>query len=183
MRMSAVLIILTLLCNYVYARAPNIIFLMADDMGWNDPGWQNNDQIKTPSLEFLRDNGQTLEWFYAQSSCSPTRASLMTGRYPIHHGIYRPISGSIALPTKFKILPEILNENGYQTHMIGKWVQLTYIHELMICLCLFLCLAFGNVRIQIHSDLSWIQFILWILQRSSLHAHSSSFDSITKNTT
>lgn len=67
-------------------RRPNIIFLLADDLGWGDVGFHGS-EIKTPNLDRLAAAGARLEQFYVQPVCSPTRAALMTGRYPMRHGL------------------------------------------------------------------------------------------------
>src|SRR5881275_375717 len=65
---------------------PNIVFLVADDLGWADVGWHGG-EIKTPHLDKLAASGARLEQFYVQPVCSPTRAALLTGRYPMRHGL------------------------------------------------------------------------------------------------
>ena len=60
---------------------PNVLYIVADDLGWKDVGFHGSD-IKTPNLDELAAGGARLEQFYAQPMCTPTRAALMTGRYP-----------------------------------------------------------------------------------------------------
>src|SRR5262249_57665021 len=67
-------------------RKPNVVFLLADDLGWGDVGWHGS-EIETPHLEKLANGGAKLEQFYVLPVCSPTRAALLTGRYPIRHGL------------------------------------------------------------------------------------------------
>lgn len=62
---------------------PNILFILADDLGRADVGFNGGKQIKTPNLDKLAAGGARLEQFYVQPVCTPTRAALMTGRYPI----------------------------------------------------------------------------------------------------
>src|SRR5262245_10576525 len=64
---------------------PNIVLILADDLGWADVGW-HGPQIRTPHLNALAASGVRLEQFYVQPVCSPTRAALMTGRYPMRYG-------------------------------------------------------------------------------------------------
>src|SRR5262245_44345369 len=65
---------------------PNIVYILADDLGWKDVGFHGSD-IKTPNLDQLAAQGTRLEQFYTQPMCTPTRAALMTGRYPLRYGL------------------------------------------------------------------------------------------------
>ena len=68
------------------APRPHVVYLLADDMGYADTGYHGS-EIKTPNLDKLAAQGAKLEQFYVQPVCSPTRAGLMTGRYPMRHGL------------------------------------------------------------------------------------------------
>src|SRR3954464_15656665 len=65
---------------------PNILFILSDDQGWGDVGFHGS-EIKTPNIDRLAAAGAQLAQFYVQPLCSPTRASLLTGRYPIRYGL------------------------------------------------------------------------------------------------
>ena len=67
------------------SEQPNIILIVADDLGYNDVSWHNPDMV-TPHLDALATEGVILEQSYVQPICTPTRSALMTGRYPIHTG-------------------------------------------------------------------------------------------------
>jgi arylsulfatase A-like enzyme len=107
----------------IAADQPNIIYFLADDLGWADVGWHGS-EIKTPNLDKLANGGAKLEQFYVLPVCSPTRAALMTGRYPIRHGlqvsVVRPWA-QYGLPLDERTLPQALKEAGYTTHLSGKW--------------------------------------------------------------
>src|SRR5215831_17602605 len=68
------------------APRPHIVYILADDLGWKDVGFHGSD-IQTPNLDQLAATGARLEQFYAQPMCTPSRAALMTGRYPHRYGL------------------------------------------------------------------------------------------------
>ncbi|XP_076040502.1 arylsulfatase J-like [Oratosquilla oratoria] len=102
---------------------PNIIFILADDMGWNDVSWHNA-KVISPNLQDLHDNGISLNQHYVQPVCTPTRSALMTGYYPYklgrQRGAIRPKQPT-GLSLNHTLLPERLQELGYATHLVGKW--------------------------------------------------------------
>jgi arylsulfatase A-like enzyme len=106
------------------APRPNIVFLLADDLGRADCGFMGGKEIATPHLDKLAKAGAVLDQFYVQPVCSPTRAALMTGRYPMRHGlqvgVVRPWA-DYGLPLTERVLPQALKETGYQTAIVGKW--------------------------------------------------------------
>jgi arylsulfatase A-like enzyme len=102
---------------------PHIVYFLADDLGWSDIGFHGS-TIATPNLDRLASQGVKLEQFYVQPLCTPTRASLMTGRYPIRYGlqvsVVRPWA-DYGLPLEERMLPQVLREAGYFTAIVGKW--------------------------------------------------------------
>jgi arylsulfatase A-like enzyme len=114
------------------AQRPNIIVMVADDLGWNDVGFHGGD-IDTPSLDRLAAEGVELNRFYTTPICSPTRAALMTGRDPIRlgvaYGVILPWDNNGVHPGEH-FMPQSFLAAGYQTAMVGKWhlghAQMTY---------------------------------------------------------
>ena len=101
---------------------PNILFVILDDAGWNDVGY-NGSEIRTPHIDELAKNGLQLNRFYVAPTCSPTRAALLTGMPASRLGILAPISGKSekTLPDSIITLPAQLKTMGYQTALFGKW--------------------------------------------------------------
>lgn len=102
------------------AAKPNIILMMADDMGWGDPGFNGNKIIQTPNLDEMARAGIRFERFYSGAPvCSPTRGSCLTGRHPYRYGIWSANMGHLR---KEEIsLAEALKTQGYTTGFFGKW--------------------------------------------------------------
>ena len=106
---------------------PNIIFILVDDLGYGDLSVNSGTDVKTPNIDKLFKSGVTFNNFYSNSTvCSPTRASLITGRYPDMVGVPGVIRGvkdqSWGYLSEDAItLPYILNKAGYETALIGKW--------------------------------------------------------------
>jgi arylsulfatase A-like enzyme len=105
---------------------PNILFILADDLGWGDLSCFGRPDYKTPVLDELAARGLRFTQAYANSStCSPTRVALMTGRYQnrLPVGLYDPLPGgaAVGLPPQHPTLPSLLRDAGYRTALVGKW--------------------------------------------------------------
>ena len=103
---------------------PNIIVILADDLGWGDVGFHGSD-IRTPHLDQLAKEGVVLNRYYVSPICSPTRAGLMTGRYPDRYGLRDNVIApwlDFGIDTAEQFLPELLATAGYKNRAaIGKW--------------------------------------------------------------
>ena len=101
-------------------KLPNIILVMADDLGWGDVGFNGNREVKTPNLDRMAEEGIQFTRFYtAAPLCSPTRGSILTGRHPFRFGVLA--AHTAGLRQGEVTLPEICKKNGYTTGFFGKW--------------------------------------------------------------
>lgn len=123
------LLALTLACIFsavsaaTAARPPNIVIFLSDDMGWGQLGYQGGKDVATPNIDRIAREGVQLTQFYVQAVCSPTRAALMTGRYPFRNGMEERTHGNDAsgmLPDE-RTLAQALKGAGYSTAIMGKW--------------------------------------------------------------
>lgn len=118
------------------AERPNIIFIMADDLGWTDLACQGSKYYETPSLDRLAAQGARLMSYHHCQNCQPTRAALMTGQYAPRTGVYtvggidrfdwssrplRPVDNVTELPLEKVTIAQQLKSAGYATAMFGKW--------------------------------------------------------------
>lgn len=99
---------------------PNIIVIIADDLGWNDIGY-NNEEIQTPNLDKLASGGIRFNQFYVYSTCSPSRVALQTGQNPARFNVFGPLGSTTEVKPQDMLLTFGLKEAGYNTHLSGKW--------------------------------------------------------------
>lgn len=113
--------------NKTKKERPNIIIFMADDMGYADTGFTGATDILTPNLDKLAENGVVFEQGYANHSfCAPSRAALLSGKYPYRFGFetnpaYDPANPLMGIDPSVKLFPKRLQEVGYKTAIVGKW--------------------------------------------------------------
>jgi arylsulfatase A len=131
-------LLLLIAAGLAYARQPNVVLILIDDMGWRDPGFVGNRYIDTPNIDRIAKGGAIFSQCYASApNCAPTRACLLTGQYPSRHGVYTVVDeryapgqphmkvmstrGNDELPAGTKTVADVLRGQGYATSLIGMW--------------------------------------------------------------
>jgi arylsulfatase A-like enzyme len=100
---------------------PNVIIFLSDDQGWGDFSILGNQNLQTPHIDQIAQNGILFKRFYVQPVCSPTRAELLTGRYHPRCGVFSTSEGGERIALGETLLPEVFRQAGYATGAFGKW--------------------------------------------------------------
>ena len=118
------------------AERPNIVFILADDLGWSDLGVQGSGYYQTPAIDRMASQGLRFDAFYVCQNCAPTRAAIMSGQYAPRTGVYTVASGArgraenrrmnvpenvTKLPLDIRTVADVMKSAGYATGMFGKW--------------------------------------------------------------
>ena len=119
--MRILLAFLVCLSTVAIAERPNVILIMTDDQGYGDFGATGNELIRTPHLDGMAKRSATMTSFYVSPVCSPTRASLMTGRYNYRTRVVDTWIGRSMMEPEEVTIAEMLSEAGYATGIFGKW--------------------------------------------------------------
>jgi len=122
-RLAAGLVLASVCAVAIAAGQPHIVYLMPDDLGWQDLGYLGK-EIRTPNIDRLAEGATRLNQFYAQPYSSQTRAALLTGRYPFRYGLQTQAilpRSTYGLPPEERTLAQALKEAGYRTALVGKW--------------------------------------------------------------
>jgi len=108
--------------SFIFAKTkPNVVFILADDMGWGDPGCYGHPYIQTPNIDQLAIEGTLFTSFYVNGpTCAPSRAALMTGQFPARLGIPGTSMGNFVDP-QVPTVTQLLHDAGYTTGHFGKW--------------------------------------------------------------
>ena len=110
-----------------FGRKPNILFILADDIGYTELGSYGGGKVRgapTPNLDRMAAEGMRFLSYYSEPACTPTRAALMTGRHPVRIGLLGvlfPGTSGMGLADEEVTVAEILSTAGYTTGMFGKW--------------------------------------------------------------
>ena len=115
------ILLLSLSSSLLGKDKPNIIIVITDDQGYGDLGCTGNSDIKTPHMDTLAAESTVFEDYHVSPTCSPSRASLLTGHWANRTGVWHPIMGRSMLRTNETTLGTLLQKNGYRTGMFGKW--------------------------------------------------------------
>ncbi|GGZ24855.1 N-acetylgalactosamine-6-sulfatase [Echinicola pacifica] len=103
------------------AFAPNVILILTDDQGIGDLACHGNPWINTPNIDAFYEEAVRMTDFHVSPMCTPTRAAIMTGQYPIHNGAWATYKGRDMLAASQQTMADIFLANGYQTALFGKW--------------------------------------------------------------
>jgi uncharacterized sulfatase len=128
------LLLLLVAARAVRAAPPNIVFILADDLGWNGIGPYGNKDVSTPHLDRLAREGMTFHRAYVEAQCSPTRGAFLSGRWPARTGMFAvthemdPLAAPLTPPPHLMVMPPttatlaaVLRSAGYTTGLSGKW--------------------------------------------------------------
>jgi arylsulfatase A-like enzyme len=110
-----------LLTAGVFAAGPNIVMVMTDDQGYGDLSLHGNPWIKTPNMDRIANEGAQFDRFFVQPSCAPTRAALLSGRFPTRTGVTGVTRGYEFMRGEEVTIAELLRDAGYATGCFGKW--------------------------------------------------------------
>jgi arylsulfatase A-like enzyme len=130
MKKGIITIFIWCLCGcFLFAqnRKPNVLIILTDDLGYHDVSYYDTKDLSTPNIDLLRKDGMRFDYFYSNSPvCAPTRASLLSGRYPDFVGVpglirYNAENNWGYLNPSTILLPKLLKKEGYHTAHIGKW--------------------------------------------------------------
>ena len=108
-------------CPAYSAGRPNVLLILADDMGWGDVHSHGNDKIDTPNLDRLATDGARFDRFFVMPVCAPTRAGLLTGRYHLRGGVHGVTRGYEDLREDETTFAQVFKQAGYATGLFGKW--------------------------------------------------------------
>jgi arylsulfatase A len=104
---------------------PNIIFILSDDVGLGNISCCCADKFKTPSIDAMAKSGTRFEYCFSTPLCGPSRAQILTGRYPFRTGMTSNQTGEVMKPANETMIPTVLKRAGYVTAQVGKWNQLS----------------------------------------------------------
>ena len=107
--------------NALLARSPNVVVILTDDQGWGDLSINGNQNLSTPNIDRLGNEGLTLENFYVCQVCAPTRAEFLTGRYHPKTGVSGVSTGQERLNVDETTIADVFKKSGYATGAFGKW--------------------------------------------------------------
>lgn len=120
-KLISVIIIFFSALAFCQQKPPNVILILTDDLGIGDLGCQGNPWLKTPNIDRFYNASVRMTNFHVSPLCTPTRAAILTGKYPINNGAWATYKGRDALSPNALTMANIFKNNGYETGLFGKW--------------------------------------------------------------
>ncbi|MSU60102.1 MAG: arylsulfatase [Pedosphaera sp.] len=120
-KLLPLLTLLTVIVRGIAASPPNIVFVLADDLGYGDLGCHGNPVVQTPHIDGFAREGIRFTDFHVSPTCSPTRAALLTGRHEFRSGVTHTILERERLALDATTIAQVLKGAGYHTGIFGKW--------------------------------------------------------------
>src|ERR1043165_5335742 len=119
---ALLLVSVSAVCSWCQeARKPNVVVFLSDDQGWGDLSIHGNTNLSTPNIDGLARDGALFDRFFVCPVCSPTRAEVLTGRYPPRGGVFNVSTGGERLNLGERTFAEVFKAAGYATACYGKW--------------------------------------------------------------